>query len=90
MTESPILGWTTETRFGCSNPIRAGDLLVTRTKLASANEIGRFFPAGTLCLVLGPAEDRINREDYSCISVMIDGVIEDMHPGSLEFPNETR
>ena len=57
----------------------------------SANGISRrFFPTGTLCLVLGPAEDRINREDYSCISVMIDGVIEDMHPGNLEFPNETR
>lgn len=87
MTDSPILGWTTESRYGCTNPIRAGDLLVTRTKMHSGR---RFFPIGKMCLVLGPAEDRTNREEFGCISVMIDGVIEDMFPGNLEFPSETR
>ena len=87
MTDTPILGWTTEARFGCKIPIRAGDLLVTRTKMHSGR---RFFPIGKMCLVLGPAEDRTNREEFGCISVMIDGVIEDMFPGNLEFPSETR
>ena len=86
MTDSPILGWTTESRFGCTNPIRTGDLLVTRTKMNGSN--GRFFPIGKMCLVLGPAEDRTNRDEFGCISVMIDGVIEDMFPGNLEFPSE--
>ena len=49
---------------------------------------GRFFPIGKMCLVLGPAEDRTNRDEFGCISVMIDGVIEDMFPGNLEFPSE--
>ena len=87
MTDTPILGWTKESRYGCTNPIRAGDLLVTRTKMHSGR---RFFPIGKMCLVLGPAEDRTNREEFGCISVMIDGVIEDMFPGNLEFPSETR
>ena len=85
MTDATILGWTTESRYGCSNPIRAGDLLVTRTKMNSGK---RFFPIGKVCLVLGPAEDRSNRDEFGCISVMIDGVIEDMFPGNLEFPSE--
>lgn len=87
MTDTPVLGWTIEARFGCSNPIRAGDLLVTRTKMSSGR---RFFPIGTACIALGPAEDRTNRDKFGCISVMIDGVIEDMLPGNLEFPSETR
>lgn len=86
MTDNPILGWTTESRYGCTNPIRAGDLLVTRTKMHSGR---RFFPIGKMCLVLGPAEDRTNRDEFGCISVMIDGAIEDMFPGNLEFPSET-
>ena len=85
MTDTPVLGWTIEARFGCSNPIRAGDLLVTRTKMNSGR---RVFPIGTACIALGPAEDRTNRDKFGCISVMIDGVIEDMLPGNLEFPSE--
>lgn len=88
MDDSPVLAWTTEPKFGCSQPIRAGDLLVTRTKMSSGR---RFFPIGTLCLVLGPAEDRTNREEFGCISVVIDGTIEDMFPGNLEvIVDETR
>jgi hypothetical protein len=87
MTENPILGWTTESSFGCLNPIRVGDLLVTKVKMNGSS--GRFFRVGKPCLALGPAEDRINRE-LGCISVLIDGVIEDIYPTNLEFLSEAR
>lgn len=50
----------------------------------------RSFPIGMPCIAIGPAEDRVNRDEFGCISVLIDGMIEDMYPGNLEFPNEAR
>jgi len=84
MSDSQILGWASRFREDHhKEPIRVGDLFVTACKLHGQ----KFYPRGTLCLVLGPAEDLTNWE--TCVSVMIDGVIEDISPSNLEVIDET-
>lgn len=75
--ENPTLGWSS-----CLRPVRVGDLLMTACKLRGQ----KFFPAQTFCLVLGPAQDEYDRNEMGCLSVWIDGIIEDMNPRNLEFP----
>jgi hypothetical protein len=43
----------------------------------------KYFPAGTMCLILGPAQTDEGRE-FDCLAVMIDGLVEDIHPSNLE------
>ena len=73
--ENPTLGWSS-----CSREMRAGDLLVTVRNLYGS----KFFPKASFCLVVGPAQDEHDR-DMGCLSVWIDGVLEDMYPKNLEF-----
>jgi hypothetical protein len=65
--------------------MKVGDLARTRRNLNGS----RFFPEGTPCLILGQAQTDEGRE-FECVSVMIDGAIEDIYPGNLELLDETR
>ena len=50
--DEPVLFWTTEPRFGCSQPVRSGDLL--RLKWNSSK-----FSKGSAFLVLGASKDNL-------------------------------
>ena len=59
--------------------MKPGDLCMTRNKMNGS----KYFPAGTMCLILGPAQTDEGRE-FDCLAVMIGGWVEDIHPANLE------
>jgi len=83
MSDAPIIFWTTESQYGCTQPVRAGDLVTLRYPLGV-----RGTKSGTICLVLGRSSDMFNSE-LGLISCVINGEIFDISPSALEWFHET-
>lgn len=77
---NPILFYTTESRFGCSQPVRSGDLLVIK-----GFDLGLKY-SGSHFLVIEA------RDVYDLLMIrgVVNGKILDINTESLEWPNENR
>lgn len=79
MSYSPIIFWTIEPKYGCTRPVRAGDLVALRYPLGVQGT-----KSGTVCLVLGRSNDTFNFE-LGLITCLVNEEIVDISPSALEW-----
>lgn len=77
---NPVLFYTTEARFGCSQPVRGGDLLIVKNRGYGWTYEG----------VLFFAINSYNHNDELMIRGLANGAIVSISSEDLEWPNETR
>lgn len=77
---NPVLFYTTEARFGCSQPVRGGDLLIVK------NRGWGWSYEGVLFVVI----NSYNHNDELMIRGLANGAIVSISPEDLEWPSETR